>query len=211
MSGSVYSTRVHTKGTLPSRAAATSLAIEAGAAAEAGFSLVSKGLSLLQYALQTSTSSSAGLSPQPTFPARPELTQLPWSLWSFGAMVVFLVLPQQASVTTCGERSPPPSLLRRRHRPQHDVRAESTQLGEWTYATMIGASATRLLERRWRVLVSRPGLKVERTVPTAGASIVRYTSGIRSYRSHTDYTKEASNDSALNLHAGQTPNYLAAA
>ena len=92
MSGSVYSTRVHTRGTFPSRAAATSLAIEAGAAAEAGFALVSKGLSLFQYALQTSTSSSAGLFPQPTFPARPDFTELPWSLWSFGAMVMFLVL-----------------------------------------------------------------------------------------------------------------------
>jgi hypothetical protein len=47
------------------------------------------------------------LSPQPTFPARPDFSRLPWSLWSFGAMVMFLVLPtQQASVTTCGERSP---------------------------------------------------------------------------------------------------------
>lgn len=44
MSGSVYSTLVHIKGTFPSRAAATSLAIEAGAAAAAG--LVSRGLPL---------------------------------------------------------------------------------------------------------------------------------------------------------------------
>jgi hypothetical protein len=74
MSGSVYSTRVQINGTLPSRAAATSLAIAAGAAAEAGFALVSRGLSLFQYALQTSMSRSAGFGPHPIRPAKPERT-----------------------------------------------------------------------------------------------------------------------------------------
>lgn len=48
MSGFVYSTRVQINGVLPWRAAETSFAMDAGAAADAGFDLVSNGLASFQ-------------------------------------------------------------------------------------------------------------------------------------------------------------------